>query len=224
MAKGKSNYNFQFNCSQAELQQLILNYLRANGFSLVENKGERYYRSGNAMIGYNAFNYNIVGQVINIQAWLEGVRGEITLEGNLSIQANNYKQSLNLLFQQIAKLNQGNYNMNNQVNTNAYQNTYGGNNQMNLNNGQQYNGAEQFSQQFQDEATKKKEKVCEAGFWISILGLLCALLGVAFGVILFAFDFYAGYQGLKTRKRGKAITTIVLSSISILILIIQLVA
>ena len=89
---------------------------------------------------------------------------------------------------------------------------------INQNNYQQsiQNNANQFAQNFQDETNKRKGKLCEIGFWISILGVLGALGGVALGLLVYVMDFYFASQGLKTKKRGKAIATIVLSIISIL--------
>ena len=57
-------------------------------------------------------------------------------------------------------------------------------------------------QTFQNENEKKQEKMCEIGFWISILGLLCSFTGVAMGLLVYIMDFYFASQGLKTRKRG----------------------
>lgn len=65
--------------------------------------------------------------------------------------------------------------------------------------------------------------MCEIGFWLSILGLVCSFFGVAYGIFVYIIDFYFASQGLKTKKRGKAIATIVLSIISILIIIIELI-
>ena len=80
-----------------------------------------------------------------------------------------------------------------------------------------------FVQSFQDETMKKKEKMCEIGFWLSILGLVCSFFGIAYGIFVYIMDFYFASQGLKTRKKGKAIATIVLSIISILIIIFTLI-
>ena len=49
-------------------------------------------------------------------------------------------------------------------------------------------------------------------------------MGMAYGVIIYILNFYFASQGLKTRKREKAIATIVLSIVSILIIIFQLVS
>ena len=80
-----------------------------------------------------------------------------------------------------------------------------------------------FVQSFQDETMKKKERMCEIGFWLSILGLVCSFFGIAYGIFVYIMDFYFASQGLKTRKKGKAIATIVLSIISILFIIFTLI-
>ena len=172
---------------------------------------------------------------------------------NLNMMAMNYRNSLSTLFQEIENLNGGNImnnNVNNgqmnfdpntgqPLNQNMGQQMmnqqFGGqvpnNNQYNQNMGQQpmMNNQmqqpmnNQFSQTFTNENLKKQEKMCEVGFWISILGLLCSFAGVMMGLFVYVLDFYFASQGLKTRKKGKAIATIVLSIISILIVILQII-
>lgn len=221
MKKGKSNYNLTFNSDSTLVNNIVQSYLKESGFNMHEKKGKKYYRSGDAMLGYKGFNYSINGNNLIIEAWLDGALGDFPLEQNsLNMLAMDYRNSLNKLFQEINKLNNGGMNMNNNFNN---QNI---NNQMNYdpNTGQPINNNNNnFVQSFQDETMKKKEKMCEIGFWLSILGLVCSLFGVTYGVIIYIMDFYFASQGLKTTKRGKAIATIVLSIISILIVIIELI-
>lgn len=220
MKKGKSNYNLTFNSDSTLVNNIVQSYLKESGFNMYEKKGKKYYRAGDAMLGYKGFNYSINGNNLIIEAWLDGALGDFPLEQNsLNMLAMDYRNSLNKLFQEINKLNNGGMNMNNNFNN---QNI---NNQMNYdpNTGQPINNNNNFVQSFQDETMKKKEKMCEIGFWLSILGLVCSLFGVTYGVIIYIMDFYFASQGLKTTKRGKAIATIVLSIISILIVIIELI-
>lgn len=224
MKKGRSNYNIVFNTDNNTINNLVQSYLQSSGFSIYEKKGDKYYRAGDAMIGYRGFNYNINGNALNIEAWLDGALGDFPLEQNsLNMMATNYRDSLNNLFQEIEKINNGGNIMNNQNNSqmNFNPNTGEPINQ-NMNN-QQNQVNNNFAQSFQDENMKKKEKMCEIGFWLSILGLLCSFFGVAYGIFVYIMDFYFASQGLKTKKRGKAIATIVLSIISILIIIIELI-
>ena len=60
-----------------------------------------------------------------------------------------------------------------------------------------------FVNNFQEETDKKKETVCEIGFWISILGLILSFFGMMVGVIIYILDFYFAFNGLKTRKKEK---------------------
>ena len=146
-------------------------------------------------------------------------------------QQMNYRNSLSTLFQEIENLNGGttmNNTNQNQVNYDSqtgqpinqnYQQPTGQTvNQVNMQQPQN-----NFSQTFQNENQKKQETMCEIGFWISILGLISSFAGIVMGLFVYIMDFYFASQGLKTRKRGKAIATIVLSIISILIVIGQLI-
>jgi len=230
MKKGRSNYPIQFNTDTNTINNLMQSYLTAENFKIYEKKGEQYFRAGDQMMGFRGLKYSINGQVLNIEAWLDGALGDFPLEQNsMNMMAMNYRNSLNNLFQEIAKLNNGGNNMNNNqqnfdpmtgqpiVNNNQQINTNYTTQEMNIN-----NNATQFAQTFQNENTKKQEKLCEVGFWLSIFGLLLSLVGVSYGVIIYILNFYFASQGLKTRKKGKAITTIVLSILSILIIILQL--
>lgn len=159
------------------------------------------------MMGYRGLTYSIQNQTITINAWLDGALGNFPLEQNsLNMMAMNYRNSLSSLFQEIENLNGGttmNNTNQNQVNMQQPQNN--------------------FSQTFQNENQKKQETMCEIGFWISILGLISSFAGIVMGLFVYIMDFYFASQGLKTRKKGKAIATIVLSIISILIVIGQLI-
>lgn len=239
MKKGRSTYTFQFNCDPNSMNNLIQSYIQANQYELQQNNGEQFYRAGDAMLqGYRYFNYLISGQTLTIYAWFKGALGEIQIEQNsLNIMAMDYRNSLNTLFQEIDKLNNGGVNMNNNMNFNPTNgqplNQNMNNNQMNFNptNGQPLNqnnyqqpsqNMNQFSQTFQAETTKKQEKLCEIGFWLSIFGLLCSFVGVTYGIFVYIINFYFASQGLKTSKKNKAIATIVISIISILIIVFQL--
>lgn len=215
MKKGKSNYNLTFNSDSTLVNNIVQSYLKESGFNMYEKKGEKYYRSGDAMLGYKGFNYSINGNNLSIEAWLDGALGDFPLEQNsLNMMAMDYRNSLNKLFQEIDKLNNGGMNMNNN------QMNYDPNTGQPINNNNNNNN---FVQSFQDETMRKKEKMCEIGFWLSILGLVCSFFGIAYGIFVYIMDFYFASQGLKTRKKGKAIATIVLSIISILIIIFTLI-
>lgn len=224
MKKGKSTYTLQFRCNSNTIEQLMQSFISAKGFTFTEKKGEQYFRAGDQMMGYRGLTYSISDQTITINAWLDGALGDFPLEQNsFNMMATNFRNELSTLFQEIEKLNGGNT-MNNNVN----QNNNGGNfdsqtgQPINQNVNNQPNN-QQFIQSFNNEHQKKQETMCEIGFWLSILGLLGSFAGIMMGLFVYIMDFYFASQGLKTRKKGKAIATIVLSIISILIVVFKLI-
>lgn len=222
MKKGRSTYPVQFNTDPNLINNLMQSYITAENFKIYEKKGEQYFRAGDQMMGYRGLKYSINGQILTIEAWLDGALGNFPLEQNsLNMMAMNYRNSLNNLFQEIAKLNNGGNNImnNNQQNFNSQQEQPISNNNQQIDSN---NNVNQFANTFQNENAKKQETMCEIGFWLSILGLLGSFAGIVMGLLVYVMDFYFASQGLKTRKRGKAIATIVLSIISILIIIFQL--
>lgn len=69
------------------------------------------------MLGYRGLTYSISGQTLNINAWLDGALGYFPLEqNNLNMMAMTYRISLNMLFQEINKLNNSGVIMNNNIN------------------------------------------------------------------------------------------------------------
>ena len=53
-------------------------------------------------------------------------------------------------------------------------------------------------------------------------GLLDFFVGIAFEIV-YVLNIYFALQGLKTRKRGKAIATIIITIISIIIMILNII-
>ena len=68
MKKGKSNYNLTFNSDSTLVNNIVQSYLKESGFNMYEKKGEKYYRAGDAMLGYKGFNYSINGNNLIIEA------------------------------------------------------------------------------------------------------------------------------------------------------------
>lgn len=68
MKKGKSNYNLTFNSDSTLVNNIVQSYLKESGFNMYEKKGEKYYRVGDAMLGYKGFNYSINGNNLIIEA------------------------------------------------------------------------------------------------------------------------------------------------------------
>ena len=70
------------------------------------------------MVGYRYFNYSINGSQLTIEAWLKGAFVKIKVEQtgivDLNMKVMNFRNSLNILFQEIDKLNNGGNTMNNE--------------------------------------------------------------------------------------------------------------
>lgn len=191
--KGRSNYQFSIT-NPSEVNQVLLNYLKAEGFSVTTKKNETFYKAGDAISGYRGFKYGFVENTLYIQVWLIGAFGEFKIEQNsLNMPAMNYRKSLNNLFTVLAN---GNI-QNNNVETN------------------------QVVNQFKEETDKKAETMCQIGFYLSICGLLLSFLGATYGVFVYIMEFYFASIGLKTKKKTLALITIALALLSFIITIIQ---
>ncbi|MDO4611930.1 MAG: hypothetical protein Q4B29_00485 [Candidatus Saccharibacteria bacterium] len=200
MKNNRSEYHFQIINAQ-EVNNLITKFLQTNKFTLQNKNGEQYFRSGEPMFeGYKYFSYAIQGQTLTIWAWLKSALGEFPIEqNNLSTAVVNYRNILSGLFQEIERLSQAS------TSPQAIQ----------------PQAQTQFSQAFQNETLKKQETMCEVGFWFSLIGLVISFFGFAYGAIIYAMDLCFAVQGLRTRKKSKAIATIIISVISIVIVGIQ---
>ena len=76
---------------------------------------------------------------------------------------------------------------------------------------------------YPDPELEKKKRNCEIGFWLSITGVILAIFGISYGAIIYVLNICFAAGGLKTEKRGKAITTIILSILSVIITIIAVI-
>ena len=206
MAKIRSKFDFNFNCDSKVIDDLIQNYIKNNRGKIINKKGEEYYL---LQISYLVpyFKYSINEQTLTIYAWFGGAFGEeIPVEKNKSnIYSSLYLDSLAELFSEIEKFcNADNNKENNGIfkELDVEQNT-------NLNNNN--------SEILQKTNSKQSSNLCELGFWLSIISLVCSLFGAAFNFIIYIFLFALAGQGLNSPKKKKAI-------ISIIILIISLVS
>ena len=126
----------------------------------------------------------------------------------LSIIAMQYRKSLNELFEQIEKCNDNNIvpasNMAPQPNMGPQP---GMAPQPNM--GPQPFNASQAAQSFRESNLSRQETLCEIGFWLSIVGAILPFFGIAYGLFIYIMNFYFAAQGMSTRKKPKAIITII---------------
>lgn len=161
MKKGRSTYSVQFNVDQNTINNLMQSYLNAENFKTYEKNGEQYFRSGDQMLGYKGLKYSINGQTLTIDAWLDGMLNNFSLENSgINVMAMNYRNSLNKLFQEVSKLNKENNSMDNQFNiqNNENANIQNNNQQIDANN------INQFAQNFQNENIKNKKRYVKLDF------------------------------------------------------------
>ena len=206
MTKGRSVYNFKLNCNRSLIESHLNSFLSGNSFQQVTEKGETYFKSGDSLSGYRYFKYLINEGNLEIVAWVWSAFGDLKVEQtgltSINIQCNSYMNLLNQLFQDINNINNQNVNSNVSVNINESIN-----NNANI---------------YQEQTTKRNEKLCEIGFWLSILGFIASFSDFIYGILFYIVIFYFASVGLKTRKRNKAIATIVIGCISIVVAVIRI--
>ena len=230
MKKGRSSYSCQFNCEASLVDRLVQSYLNANNFIYETKNGESYFKSGNNLKGFKYFSYNISGQTLTVTAWFHSLFGDAQIEHNgLDIIAMEYQKSLAKLFEEVSKLHD-NITPNNSLNNNST--GYSSVNQTDINkipnsSTSQYtpnyynmntsNNAQDFSQTFNNQVSKKQETMAEFSFWFSLVGLFVSIFGYAFGFLINIIILALAYQGLDTKKGGKAKIAIVITIVSIII-------
>ena len=196
--KGKTNYNFP---SNADSESIVQSWLSANGFRKLE--GTNTYQAGDRLVqGLRFFEYEISGNEVKISVFFGSPEKPVALTDGLAgaIPSMEYKNLLTPLFAALD---------NNQSTTNQETETMPTNNTYN---------------NFQAATDKRKTTCAEISFWVSILLLISSFAGISMSVILVIVNYYLAAQGLKTKKRGKSIAAIVMTSISIVILIFIIIA
>lgn len=212
MAKKKSEFRFIVNADPAAINTVINNFLTAHQFTPVAKPGANYFLCNDFINGKRSLEYYVNGNEVIIFAYMGTFERPQALEGFVgAVPKQAYKKILDTLFQELQKLNMQGGNYSQPVNG-QYQ-------QVNMSNGMPQQGEDVFAEQ----ANKNKEKWTIVGFVMSIIGLLLSFVGYTYGVILLILEFYCGAQGLKTKKRGLAIATIVIASISLVIVLAEII-
>lgn len=106
MQKGRSTYNFNLNTDVNKIMPIIQNFINEHKYQQVTKNGETYYRSGNIFLGYKYFNYHLVGNNIQLSAWLKNGTTDISLDnGGISVPIAIYKNLIDDLLYQINSVN-----------------------------------------------------------------------------------------------------------------------
>lgn len=219
MQKGKTNYTFIVNAPQQAIHNLMQSFLSANGFQPSNEAGVVYYKYFDVIWGNRFLEYYVNGNQLTILAYIGTFKKPCLLDNSMVQMASkqDYKNKLVPLFNAINELNanggmaQPNANMG-QPNMAQPQPMAGGAPYTNVQ-----------TNQFAADVNKSKEKMAIAGFVISIVGLVLSCFGIYFGAIIIALEIYFAVSGLKTSKKGFSIATFVISGISILIIIAEVI-
>lgn len=214
MARGKSNYTFTVNANPQAINNLMHNFLKANGYNIANQDGITYFQYFDVIWGNRFLEYYIQGNQITILAYIGTFKKPTLLDDSFVGMAakQDYKNKLLPLFEELKKLNnnEGIY-----TQQTTEQVTFANVNTQETTNGQ--------VNQFADNVNKRNEGMAIAGFVMSIVGLLLSCFGVTFGVIIILLEIYFAIMGLKTSKKGFSIATFVISGVTLLILIAQIV-
>lgn len=216
MSRGKTDYTFTINADPALINQVICNFLQANEFMPVPKPNANYYYFNDPLVkGKRSFEYYINGNTVTILAYLGKFEKPVKLEGFVAcVPKHAYQNDLNVLFNELKKLEQVGNNYQMPAGSAAPQNNYGN-----------YAGAVQTPDAtvFMEQNNSKKETWTMVGFVMSLIGVFLAFFGFVYGWILLFLEVYCGVQGLGTRKKGFAIATIVLAAASLVIFVLNLV-
>ena len=84
------------------------------------------------------------------------------------------------------------------------------------------NDSNQFTINNTSKETKRKEIICEVGFWTSILGFIGSFMGIRhFGLVIYVIILTSALQGFETKKKVKAILTLVFLIASVIVLLVN---
>ncbi|MBQ7955268.1 MAG: hypothetical protein IJ282_05910 [Lachnospiraceae bacterium] len=235
----KTIFQFTVNAPADTINQVVQGWLGANGFSFQPKEGANYYYFNDPMVkGKRSLEYYIHGTTVSIVAYLGTFEKPKALEGFVgAIPKQMYKDDLASLFKALEQLNNGAPAQAAPVadvapqaqpaDAQAITETQAAPQAADAQPAPAYNptpvpSAQQAIQSFTAENEKKKENMVIIGFIMSIVGLLLSCVGFTYGVILIVLEYYFAIQGLKTKKKGLAIATIVLASVSIAVCILSI--
>lgn len=216
MSQGKTAFKFNVNADISLVEAVIRNWLAANKFSYAPESGLNYYKFNDPMLkGKRGFEYYINGNEVTILAYLGTYKKPKALEGFVAaVMKQNYRNELAPLFEEIKKLEGGS--AANAAASAAYSTTQ---TEGNTAAGAVHNDS---LNTFMEQNQKKQETLVIIGFVMSLIGLLISFCGATYGVILLILEYYFAIQGLKTKKKGLAIATIVIASVSIVFFIVNI--
>lgn len=213
MSIGKTKYTLQFYTYPNQVNQIVLDWLNQSYF-------KRDYGTDNTwscisfdpMSGNRGFQYSIDGNNLTLFAWIIGSDNKTYTLDAPEVYNTARDEYKNLITGLINKINEANA---------AYQQQLPNAMQPDPNSQQYY--PLQYVPAVEANHNKQKEMLCMIGFALSIAGLLMSFAGFCYGIVIYCLDIYFAIQGLKTKKKGFAIATIVMTILSIIIVIFEVI-
>lgn len=202
MSKEKTEYRFSVHAAPAVINQVIQNYLAANQYVQIPKPNANYYFFNDPwMKGKRSIEYYIHGTEVIVLAYMGTFEKPRGLEGFVgAIPKKSFRDDLEPLFVELHRIDM-----------------------MGMAPQQGYIPPQNSANQFVEKSRKTRENWTIAGFVIGLVGLLLSFFGITYGAIIIVLEFWCGFQGLQTKKKGLAIATIVLAGISVLLLILSIV-
>lgn len=202
MSKEKTEYRFSVHAAPAVINQVIQNYLAANQYVQIPKPDANYYFFNDPwMKGKRSIEYYIHGTEVIVLAYMGTFEKPRGLEGFVgAIPKKSFRDDLEPLFVELHRIDM-----------------------MGMAPQQGYIPPQNSANQFVEKSRKTRENWTIAGFVIGLVGLLLSFFGITYGAIIIVLEFWCGFQGLQTKKKGLAIATIVLAGISVLLLILSIV-
>ncbi|MBQ6992032.1 MAG: DUF4190 domain-containing protein [Clostridia bacterium] len=217
---------YKFKCNKNVAENIIMQFLKANNYKeLVTKDGKKYYKYSDALVA-GFLEYEFQNDMVIIYAYIRSEKRPMPLDNSLiAVMAkSHYKDIIESLLKALSNSN-----------TEILEKKGGESMEENekkveVPEVKEATEATEVKQEttntyneFAQESEKSKEGFAIAAFVISIVGLLLSCFGWALGVIVIILEYYFAIQGLKSKKKGLAITAIVLASLSLLINIISII-
>ena len=106
MARGKSNYTFTVNANPQAINNLMHNFLKANGYNIANQDGITYFQYFDVIWGNRFLEYYIQGNQITILAYIGTFKKPTLLDDSFVGMAakQDYKNKLLPLFEELKKI------------------------------------------------------------------------------------------------------------------------
>ncbi|MBE5820610.1 MAG: DUF4190 domain-containing protein [Clostridiales bacterium] len=211
---------YKFECDENIAKETIMQFLKANNYKeQVTKDGRKYYQYSDAMvIGF--LEYEIQNGMTTLYAYLRSEKKPMPLDDSFvgALPKSHYKGIIEPLLKSLSNLKSESV----EVQEPVIEEKTEINEEVTVNQEKEEIKNDAYNQ-FADESQKTKEKFAVAAFVISLIGLVLSCFGLIYGLIIIFLEYYFAIQGLKTKKKGLAITAIVLASLSLLINILAII-